>query len=167
MTDTKRPLIKIEPSSTDRILDTTAILGLLFMVAATAVYYPKLPQIIPTHFDFAGKVDGWGPKWSLLFLPALGAVMYVGMSIAARYPHTFNYPVPITEENAERQYRIAVSAMCWIKMEIILLFTVLDWQILQAVLSKDARFNPAIVLAFVGAIVLTTAALVVQAYRAR
>src|SRR4051794_7441369 len=44
--------------------------------AASALVYPKLPPTIPTHWNFQGKVDGYGPR--LLTLVPLPLVM-VGM----------------------------------------------------------------------------------------
>ena len=57
-----RPRLKIEPTPTDRVVETTALVGMAFLVVATAFYWPMLPKTIPTHFDIAGKVDGWGPN---------------------------------------------------------------------------------------------------------
>lgn len=41
-------------------------------------FYPSLPETIPTHWGFDGTVDGWGPKYTVLILallPALIALM--------------------------------------------------------------------------------------------
>jgi hypothetical protein len=51
------------------------------------------------------------------------------LTFVSRYPHTFNYVVQITEENAQRQYQIACSMLNWLKTEMIWLFAYIDWQI--------------------------------------
>ena len=56
MMETQRPRIEIEPTPIDRVVDTLAMMGLLYMVAIVAINYPGLPETIPTHFNSAGKV---------------------------------------------------------------------------------------------------------------
>lgn len=36
------------------------------VLLGTLVAYPQLPNIVPTHWDAQGHINGWGPKWSLL-----------------------------------------------------------------------------------------------------
>jgi uncharacterized membrane protein len=44
--------------------------------AGTLVAYPRLPAVVPLHWDAHGNVNGWGPKWSLfLYGPGLIAFM--------------------------------------------------------------------------------------------
>lgn len=42
----------------------------LSLVGTIAVYF-FLPEIIPLHWDFSGRIDDWGPRWSILILGAL------------------------------------------------------------------------------------------------
>lgn len=44
------------------------------VLAATAVAYPYLPNIIPMHWDAHGNVNGWGAKWTLLVIDPGGMV---------------------------------------------------------------------------------------------
>jgi uncharacterized membrane protein len=45
-------------------------------IAMSAFMYPKLPETIPTHWNLAGKVDGYGPKSvSLLAMPIMSLLM--------------------------------------------------------------------------------------------
>ena len=39
-----------------------ALLVAVTMIAA-AIVYPRLPDRVPTHWNFRGEVDGYGPKW--------------------------------------------------------------------------------------------------------
>jgi uncharacterized membrane protein len=43
-----------------------ALILVSFLV--TAWLWPALPDIVPTHWNAAGQVDGYGPKWHLLLL---------------------------------------------------------------------------------------------------
>lgn len=162
-----RPRIKIEPTPTDKVVETTALVGVAFLVVVTAFYWPMVHKTIPTHFDIAGKVDGWGPKATLLPTPFICAGIYVLLTVISRFPHIFNYPVPITEENAERQYRIALTVMRWLKMEIIWLFAYLNWQMIQVALSKAKGLDVLAMPIALAVIFGTSIVLIVRAYRAR
>jgi len=43
-----------------------AIAVILATFAGTLIAYPRLPAIVPVHWNIHGEVDSWGPKWSLL-----------------------------------------------------------------------------------------------------
>jgi len=41
-------------------------------LVASAVVYPSLPERIPTHWNFAGEVDGWSPRaWGAWMMPVM------------------------------------------------------------------------------------------------
>lgn len=42
------------------------------VLAATAIAYPHLPRIVPTHWNIEGMADGYAPKWKLFVtIPAM------------------------------------------------------------------------------------------------
>lgn len=43
----------------------------LLSFLGTCVAFFFLPDAIPLHWNYAGKVDSWGPRWSIFFLGAL------------------------------------------------------------------------------------------------
>jgi uncharacterized membrane protein len=50
------------------------IIACLLPVAAlglTAAVYPSLPERIPTHWNAAGEIDGWGPKSMAFVMPGV------------------------------------------------------------------------------------------------
>jgi uncharacterized membrane protein len=51
---------------------------------ATAVLYPHLPSRIPTHWNGAGQVDGYGAKWTLFVLDP--GIMLGMMGLMAALP---------------------------------------------------------------------------------
>ncbi|MCJ7841041.1 DUF1648 domain-containing protein [Lederbergia sp. NSJ-179] len=59
---------------------------------------------MPAHYNAAGVVDRWGSKGKMLIPPIIGIMMWIGMTILERYPHIYNYMVPITKENAPAQF---------------------------------------------------------------
>ena len=47
-------------------------LALIVALVAALVCLPSLPDQIPTHWNAAGMIDGWGGKSTALILPAVG-----------------------------------------------------------------------------------------------
>lgn len=75
---------------------------LIFLIA----YWSWIPDLIPTHFNVAGEIDGWGGKGIIWFTVVITWVMYLGISFFERHPDTWNTGVKITRKNAEKVYRL-------------------------------------------------------------
>lgn len=109
-----RPKIKVPPSSFGKILLTISGVFFILLWCLTAYGLYSLPDLIPVHFNFKGEIDRQGSKNNLLILPLLGTAIFIILSLLVRYPHKFNYAVPITEENAAKQYANAILMMRWL-----------------------------------------------------
>lgn len=47
------------------------------MVALATLFYPSLPDPMPSHWNLAGEVDGWLPKpWGVWVFPLVGTAMW-------------------------------------------------------------------------------------------
>jgi uncharacterized membrane protein len=104
--------------------------GLLLLTFVLAIYgFVVLPETVPTHFNFKGQPDAYGSKISLLFVPIISLILTVGMTWLNCYPEIFNYPVKITEENAEKQYKNAQTAIRWLKVAVNMIFSLITWAI--------------------------------------
>ena len=54
------------------------VLIVVAMIVASVVLYPKLPEIIPTHWGFDGQADAWGRKLYAAFIgPAISVAVLV------------------------------------------------------------------------------------------
>jgi uncharacterized membrane protein len=111
-----RPRLRPHLTASDRVLELIGW-GLLIGLWGYALgRYGALPERIPTHFNAAGESDAFGNKQSLLTLPVVATVLFVGLSVLNRFPHLFNYLQPITQENALRQYTIATRMIRLLKL---------------------------------------------------
>jgi hypothetical protein len=63
-------------------------------------------------------------------------ILYLMLTVANRYPHKFNYLWPITAQNAREQYRLARLLLVWLKAEVIILFTFLEWATIRVALGQ-------------------------------
>jgi uncharacterized membrane protein len=111
---------------------TSEIVGEILALVATlaALVYPltawsTLPARVPTHFNLAGVPDGWGSKNILLLMPTVGVALYALLTIVARFPRLFNYPVKPTPDELPDQYRLARWLLTWIKANVAIMFTAL------------------------------------------
>jgi len=115
---------KINPpfKTTDIIFEGIALIALIYIIAQVIIEYPALENEIVTHFDNSGNPNSWGNKESILILSLVALSLYTGLTFLNRYPHLFNYPVEITEENAHKQYQLAKSLIIFLKTGIVCIF---------------------------------------------
>lgn len=161
-----QPIREIPRTPVETMLMLVAALSVLFMIVTTVDAWDELPEVIPTHFNAAAEADGWGSRGTILILPIVGAVSVVGLSLLRRIPHKFNYPFAITEENAERQYQLAILMIAAISAEVALLFAVLTYETIQVALLKASTLSPAVWI-FFGLTMLTVVLYFLQAWKNR
>ena len=103
-------------------------LGLQIWTYCWNMYGPdRLPARVPVHFDLAGNPNRWDSPSSFVFIPIIGAALYLFLTLIARAPLMFNYPVTVTEENRARLQALAIDLIAWIKMELVGTFTLTLW----------------------------------------
>jgi uncharacterized membrane protein len=111
-----------------------------------------LPDRVPTSFDFAGHAQAWGPKWTVMLLPGMGALMLTILAFVTRFQVRPNLPFPVREENTERVNALAKKMTAALSVVIIGGFVVLE---IETVLAARAGSLPPIFLATVVAFVAT------------
>lgn len=131
-----RPRIKVEWDRLDYMMEIAGWFLLAAALFITIYFYPKLPDIVPSHFNAAGEADGWSGKGTIWISPAIAFVLFMGIRILTNYPHHLNYISPITEENAEYQYRLATRLLRSINLVIAGLFFYIQWSIVNTALGK-------------------------------
>jgi len=122
--DKKRPVIKIELSDADNAQEKLALWLLIFLWLATIIIWFTLPPTIPVHFNLKNEPDKWDDKAYIFVMPFIASVLYGLLGFVNKYPQSFNYIKPVTEENAERLYTSGTSLLRLIKLMIIIGFIV-------------------------------------------
>ena len=137
--NSSRPVIRdLERSRVDIALEVLAFGGLVVLIALPALYYSTLPKTIPQHFNLKGQADGWGDKSSLLMMPVSGVIVFVALTVLARFPHVFNYPWPITEANARSQYSISRQMLSAVKFELVASFAYMTWSTIRTAMGAQS-----------------------------
>jgi len=129
----KRPRMKLQLNQTDKILEVLGWVSVVGIWALTLTNYSILPEIIPIHFNGAGKADGFGNKTHIFVLPIISTLLFIGLTTLNKHPHIFNYPSQITKENAVHQYTNATRMMRVLKLVIVVLFGLIVFRKIQIV----------------------------------
>jgi Protein of unknown function (DUF1648) len=127
-----RPKIKIALTPTDKMLEMSGLiaLGILWIMAIWSFFI--LQETIPIHFNAKGEANGFGAKASIIFLPIVATTLYSGISFTSKYPHLFNFPIKLTPENTKRQYANALRMIRYLKVALVIIFTIITFQIIQS-----------------------------------
>lgn len=160
-----RPRIRISLTPLEFILEVISLLGLVGAAYMLIRFWPELPMVIPKHFGFSGEVDGWGDRSSLHVLLGANLFIYIMMTVVRLFPHTFNYPLAITADNAARQYQLAIWYMALLKAQVVWLFVYLQWQIIQVALGNSSGLGSWLIIAVLLALLLPMLIYVGHKYR--
>lgn len=141
MTSPTNPRINIPLTYTGKIIEIVGLLLLVLFWYFTLSHYNELPNSIPTHFKANNVVDGYGSKWNIIMLPIVATIMYLGLTIVARFPHKMNHFVTITEANARKQYSIITGMFRIMKITIVLVFFMMTFETVQIALGLPDVFG--------------------------
>jgi uncharacterized membrane protein len=163
----KRPILDIPYSQPEATLEVIAAVGVLTLIILGIVSWPELPDEIPSHFGASGIPDAWSSKLSIWLLPGIGAGLFALLTIVSKFPHTFNFPWAVTDENAEKQYQIGRTMVVSLKAELVWLFAYMEFGIIQAAMGKTNGLGMAFVPITLIVVFGTVAICLVKGYKAR
>jgi uncharacterized membrane protein len=127
-----RPKLKVPLSIGDKVIESLSWLALIGLWALVIFNYQQLPDEIPIHFNAVGEADGYGGKGSILALPIIATVLFAGLSVLNQYPHVFNYPTSLSEDNALRQYTIATRLIRFLKLALVVIFGLIVYKTIHS-----------------------------------
>lgn len=158
--------MEVERTPIDRVAQAAGLVALGAGAWLLVDAWAELPAAVPVHFGVSGEPDAWGPRSTVILLYVLGVVMYVALTFAERVPHTYNYPVEITEENAGRQYALGRELMAGTKAWVAVLFLFAVRVILMMAVGERMAAPMARVAALGGAYLAFLVAYFIRAGRA-
>lgn len=167
MIPTTRPKLEMPRTPVELVLDAAGFLALLLSLFLVIRAWGELPERIPHHFDILGKPDAWGGRWTLLLFPGMSLVLFVFLGAIRHIPERFNYLWPITEQNAARQYRIAISLITVLRVEVVVMFLYLTWCVIESARNKDLGIGPAFLPILIGGLLVTIGGHLLVASRAQ
>ena len=137
----------------DKWLEGLAWTTLVILWFWTIWNYTNLPETIPTHFSAGGEPDAYGSKSTIFTLPIIASLLFLLLSVIARFPHKFNYSVKITPKNAAAQYANAARMMRVMKFSITLISLLIAIQTVRTATGKAEGLGWWFVLVVLGSIV--------------
>lgn len=128
----------------------TFVISLLCLFGTTVfllIIWRDIPGVVPGHYNFAGEVDGTTGKISLIILLAVGWIIFIGMTVLAKFPQIWNTCVTITRENRKRVYKILGEMLSTVRLMMALIFSVTVVQS-TTIVALSKVFFPGIVIVF-------------------
>lgn len=163
----QRPRLEIPRTFPDYVAEILSLTGVFAGLILLAVVWTDLPGQVPRHFGFSGEPTAWSGRWSVVFPIVLALGLYIGLTLIARYPHIFNYPIAITPENATIQYRLARSLIIWLKVLSVWMFVVIVWSQVRVATEETEGISPFLIFGFLIGIHVVLGIYLVQALRYR
>ena len=90
----------------------------------------------------------------------------VPVTISRLIPASFKFPIRVTEENRPRLEALSRQMLAWFKLDLVSLFTWIQWNIVAAMRQERFTMSPATVPAFMVVILATTGGYIVAMVRA-
>jgi uncharacterized membrane protein len=125
------PNIQVYPSTSAKIIGTTASILLIGTWIYIGYIYPSLPQTIASHFDHQGKLDGWSDKSSIIGIPLITSIISAALWYAKQFYRYFNYPVPVTSDNAAWLYTRSVDMITQLRLSLSVIAGLIIFYILR------------------------------------
>ena len=91
--DVSRDRKKKPVTLSDRLLELVAAAVAVCLLILTGVLYSKAPDTVPSHFNFAGEIDGWSGKEVYWIIALVFVVMMVICASAAYNRKLVNLPI--------------------------------------------------------------------------
>ena len=96
----------------DYVLIGLAALLFLFMVIYGCVRLPSLPDELPSHFNFAGEVDGWSGKMGAVAAPMVVGFLMLAITVPMLFfPQVWNNTQRVPEYKLPRVIRSTRTGM--------------------------------------------------------
>ena len=117
--------MKIKTNRYDLFVEACCLLCLIGVLVYLVIAWQHIPQKVPGHYNALGEIDKMTSKGSLIALHITSWIMYIGLSVIAKFPQIWNTGVKVTEKNKEKVYRILKSMLGTVKLLTVVAFAYL------------------------------------------
>ncbi len=102
-----------KPRIVDYVLLGLAVLCFLFTLIFVIVKYPSLPDLLPSHYNFRGEIDGWSAKSGVAFFPPIiGFIMLAILGPIQFFPQVWNNTQGVPAYKLPRVIRSTRTGLC-------------------------------------------------------
>ncbi|WP_455542737.1 DUF1648 domain-containing protein [Intestinibacter sp.] len=132
-----------------KVIEIITLVLILCQIAYTAVSYPQLSSKIPTHFNLAGEVDGWGGKGTIIILVVATVALYILLTVSMFFPKMWNVPVKITDQNRAIVFKYVMNMILLDKVLIVICFFYMTYCSISSI-SMGWWFTPFFLISVLG-----------------
>jgi hypothetical protein len=157
-----RPVIKVAHKPIDRLVEYITIVLLIAPVVLLIVNYGALTDGVPMRYDTDGSVSSSGSAAMLIVLSFVSIFTYSIMTLLSFFPHTHNYPVNVTPENAPALYALSKRLLLHLKLICTALFSYLIYGSIQIGLGNIESINSFILWGLIALSVLYPLSVVIK-----
>ena len=150
-----------KPRLVDYIFLGLAVLCFLSTLIFVLVKYPSLPDMLPSHYNARGEIDGWSGKTAAAFFPSIvGFLMLAILGPIQFFPQVWNNTQGIPAYKLPRVIRSTRTCLC------LMLFVMEAFFGCTAVCAVNLAPMPAFVsYLFMGLIFCSIVFILVQTFR--
>ena len=154
--------IKVNRTLEGNIFEFVFLVLLIAVWVFIVIALQKAPDIVPTHFDGAGRATSYDSKYSILFATIVTSVGGIIMLGCAYFPHKINMPVKI---KTPRQYLLAIRMVRVLSLVLLVLTAVIGYTSLVAGAHGEPSAVP--ILATVGVMFAVIIIFCILIYKAK
>ncbi|MGN0144578.1 MAG: DUF1648 domain-containing protein, partial [Clostridium sp.] len=108
---------------------------------------------------------GYGSRSSLLILLLIEIICYIILGALSKYPQIYNYCIPITPENKDKQFLMAGTFMKILNTEIAAMFFYIQLKEFTAVMTGKPGLSPGFMIVFLIVILGSTAFYIIKSIK--
>ena len=144
--------IKVPGNVPDLVMRIIGIAALAAVTVFVIVMWKRIPDVVPSHFNFRGQIDGYSGKKMILFPLVIGWGIFGMVNLLSAIPQAWNVPVQLTAENMGRILRTLKTMLLLIGMIVALFLAYMTF-----IMARGQGMAPAALALFLVAVVLSTA----------
>lgn len=120
--------MKLPHTRLQRVLEGVTVLTLAAQLLAPVLLWNHLPDPMPTHYNAAGAVDGYGSRGTLFLFPVIALVSCVLMAVVIYLvkPEQWSLPFSIPPRRKLQVYTPVKTALIALNFEMALMFAMLE-----------------------------------------
>jgi uncharacterized membrane protein len=100
--------IKVYRTLEGNIFEFVFLVLLIAVWVAIIQFLSSAPDIVPTHFDAAGRPNSYGSKYGILLPTIITTIAAISMMVCAYFPNKINMPTKISTTH---QYELAIRML--------------------------------------------------------
>lgn len=117
----------------DFLISITGWLALIATWVLIAIYYNKLPDTVPVHFDSSGEPDRFGGRLSIFISPVVSTILFVLLTILGTSRLFLQFSSSGTGPGRQT---LGARLMLYMKAMIAIIFFLATFQTIQVALNK-------------------------------